>query len=148
MVENGLADAHRLRGDLDEFVFLDVFEAFFEGHDDLGNDARLVVGTRGTDIGELLGLANVDDEVVVVNVFADDLTHVDVLTGIDEELASILQLVDGVGIGIARLEGYHGTVDATLDVALEGLILLEAMGHDGLALRSSEHIGTQSDDAT
>ena len=82
-----------------------------------------------------------------MDVFADDLTHIDVLTGVDEELAAVLQLVDGIGESIASLEGYHGAVDTTLDVALVGLVLLEAMGHDGFALRGCEDVGAESDDA-
>ena len=82
-----------------------------------------------------------------MNMLAYHLTGIDILTGIDEELAAILQLIDGVSEGIAGIHGDHGTIDAALDLALVRLILLEAMGHDGLALRGGEHIGTQTDDA-
>ena len=56
--------------------------------------------------------------------------------------------IDEVGIGIAALQGYERTVDAAVYLALEGLVLLEAVRHDGLALRGCEDIGTQTDDAT
>ena len=147
MVEDGLADAHGLGSDLDELVLLDILQALLEAHDDLGDDAGLLVGAGGTDVGELLGLADIDDEVVVVDVFADDLTHIDVLTGVDEELATVLQLVDGIGEGIAGFEGNHRAVDTALDVALVGLVFLEAVGHDGFALRGCEDVGAESDDA-
>ena len=110
VVEDGLADAHGLGSDFDELVLLDILQALLEAHDDLGDDAGFLVGAGGTDISELLGLADIDDEVVVVDVFADDLTHIDILTGVDEELAAVLQLVDGIGEGIAGFEGYHGAV--------------------------------------
>ena len=69
-----------------------------------------------------------------MNVFADDLTHIDVLARVDEELAAILQLVDSVCKGIARIHGNHGTIDAALNLAFIGLVLLEAVSHDGFTL--------------
>ena len=51
MVENHLAHAHRFRRHFHVFVFLDVFQGFFEREDDRRNDAGLVVGTRSTHVG-------------------------------------------------------------------------------------------------
>ena len=78
---------------------------------------------------------------------AHHLTGIDLLARVDEELAAVLEFVDGIGVGGARLQGYHGAIGAAHDVALIGLVLLIAMGHDGLTLAGGEHIGTQSDDA-
>ena len=146
VVEDGLTHTHGLGRDLDEFVLLDVFETFLERHDSLGDDAGLLVGTRGTDVRELLGLADVDHEVVVMDMFANHLPGIDILTRIDEELSTILQLIDGIGKGITSIHGNHRTIDTTLYLTLERLILLEAVGHDGLTLRSCEDIGAQTDD--
>ena len=57
-------------------------------------------------------------------------------------------MIDGVGIGVAGLEGNHRTVGAARYLALVGLVLLEAVSHDGLALAGREHVGAQSNDAT
>ena len=94
----------------------------------------MYVGARCTDVGELLGLADVDDKVVVVHMLADDLSHVHLFARVDEELTAILQLVDGIGIGRARLQGNHRAVLPSLDVAFVGLVFLVAVGHDGFAL--------------
>ena len=83
-----------------------------------------------------------------MNVLANHLTHIDILTWVDEELAAILELVDSIGEGITCLEGYHRTIHTTLNLALIRLILLEAVRHDGLALRGCQHIGAQSDNTT
>ena len=77
----------------------------------------------------------------------DNLTCIHLVLGFDEELATVLQMVNGIGIGIAALQRYERTVDAAVYLALEGLVLLEAVRHDGLALRGCEDIGTQTDDA-
>ena len=69
MVEDDFAHTHRLGSYLYQLVFLDVFKAFLKRHDGLRNDASLIVGTAGTNVGELLGLADIDDKVVVVNMF-------------------------------------------------------------------------------
>ena len=148
MVEDDLAHTHGLGSDFDKLVLLDVFEALFQRHDGLGDDAGFLVGTRGADIGELLGLADVDHEVVVVDMLANHLSGIDVFTWIDEEFTTILQLVDGIGEGIARIHGDHGAVDTTLYLTLVGLVFLKAVGHDGLALRGGEHVGAQTNDTT
>ena len=69
-----------------------------------------------------------------MHVLSHYLSTIDILARVDEELATILQLVDGVSVGIARLKGYHRTIGAALYVALVWLILLETMRHDCLAL--------------
>ena len=79
--------------------------------------------------------------------FANHLTHINILTWVDEELTTVLQLVDGVGKGVAGLQSDHRTVDTALYLTLIGLILLEAVGHDGFTLRGGQHIGAQTDDA-
>ena len=107
VIQDGLAHAHRLGSNLDQLVLLDVFQTLLKTHDDLGDDASLFVCTRSTHVGELLGLADVDDEVVVVNMLTYNLTHIDILAWIDEELTTVLQFVDGVGKGITSLEGNH-----------------------------------------
>ena len=79
MVEDGLSHTYAFRGDLHELVGLDVFEAFLKAHDHLGYDACFLVTAAGPDVGELLGLCDIDDKVVVVNVLADDLSCIHLL---------------------------------------------------------------------
>ena len=147
MVEDDFAHTHGLGGNLHVFVLLDVFQCLFEGEDDGGHDACLVVGTGSAHIGELLGFSHVHHEVVVVDVFAHHLSGIDFVLRVDEEAATVLQVVDGVGKGRAGFERNHGAVLPAGDVALVRLVVLEAVGHDGFALRSGEHVGTQPDDA-
>ena len=80
MIEDDLTHSHGLGCHLKVFILLDALEAFFEAHHGLRNDAGLLVGTRGADVGELLGLADVDDEVVVMYVLANHLSAIDFLT--------------------------------------------------------------------
>ena len=70
------------------------------------------------------------------------LTSIDILTRIDEELTTILQLVDGIGKGITCIHRNHRTVDTALYLTLVRLILLEAVGHDSLTLTGRQHVST------
>ena len=63
-----------------------------------------------------------------------NLTSIHLILGFDEELATILQVVNGIGIGIAAFQRYERTVDTAVYLALERLVLLEAMRHYGLTL--------------
>ena len=80
--------------------------------------------------------------------FTYNLTHIDIFTWIDEELTTVLQLINSVGKGITGFKSNHRTVGTALDISLIGLILLETVSHDSLTLRSGQHIGTQTDDTT
>ncbi len=83
-----------------------------------------------------------------MNMLTYDLAAVNLLTWVDEELTTILKLIDGVSVSGTCLQGNHATVAATANLALVWLILLEAVSHDSLALRSRQHIGTKTDDTT
>ena len=80
-------------------------------------------------------------------VLAHHLAGVHLFLREDEEAAAVLQLVNGVGERRAGLHRYHRTVRAPLNLSLIGLILLEAVRHNGLARAGGQHVGAQADDA-
>ena len=43
VVEDGLSHTHRFRRHLHQLVFLDIFQTFLQGHDDLRDDTGLLV---------------------------------------------------------------------------------------------------------
>src|SRR5690554_2803393 len=133
-------------GDLHVFVALDVFEGFFQTEGDGGNDAHLVVGAGGTHVGQFLTLGNVDHEVAIAVVFADDLTHVHLFLGRDEKFAAILQLINGVSEGGAGFHADEGAVLAFFDGAAPGLKFDEAMGHNGFpGIGGTDHVMQTND---
>ena len=146
MVKYRLAYAHGFRSYLHQFVGLDILKTLLKRQDRLRDDARLVVGARCTDIGKLLRLGDIYHEVVVMNMLTHNLSVVNILARVYEELASVLQLVYGICKGIARLESNHRTVCTAEYIALVWLILLETVRHNGFTLRCSEDIGTESHD--
>src|SRR5690606_15144955 len=87
-VEQVLADADVLGGDLDQLVVLDVFEARFERHLADRADLGIVVLARGADVGELLAADDVDHQIARTAVLADDLPLIHLLAWADEEYAA------------------------------------------------------------
>ncbi len=64
----------------------------------------------------------------------------------DEELTAILQFVNGIGKSRTGLHGNHRTVGTPFNFTLIGLVFLKTVRHDGFSGRSSQHVGTQTDD--
>ena len=125
MVENDLAHTHALWSNLYILVALDILKTLFKAH-----------------------LYLRDNKVVIVNMLANNLTIVNLLTWIDEELTTILKFVDRISIGSTSLHSNHRTVGTANNITLVWLILFETVSHDSLTLRSCEHISTQTDDTT
>ena len=147
MIQNRFAHTHRLWCYLYQLVALDVLQALLKTHYGLWNNASLIISTRCTYVSKLLSLTYVYYQVVIVNMLTNYLTHVNILTWIDEELTTVLQLIDSISKGVTSIHRYHRTIYTALNLALVWLILLKAVGHDSLALTGRKHIGTQSDDS-
>ena len=113
MVEYYFAHTHAQRRHLHQLVGFDIFQSLFKRKHRARNDACLVVASAGTCIGKLLGLGNIDNQVVIVHMLAHYLAHIYLLTRIDEEFSSILQFVDGIGKRCSRFHGYHRAVYST-----------------------------------
>ena len=123
MVESDLAHTDALRSNLNELVALDILKTFLKTHYDLRYHTSLLVRATGTHIGELLGLGNVDYEVIVVNMFAHYLTAVNLFTRINEELPytlpqlrNILETLCGKGNYSADVE--EGTYQLLVKIGL------------------------------
>ena len=62
-----------------------------------GTMRAFFVGTRSAHVGQLLAFGHIHHQVFLVDVFSYDLSCIDCVLRFDEELASVLQVVDGVG---------------------------------------------------
>ena len=82
------SSGRRLRGcgwsDLDELVVGDEFDGRFERVADRGRQQHRLVLAGGADVGELLGLHGVHDEIVVAAVQSHDHAFVKRLAGVHE----------------------------------------------------------------
>src|SRR5580658_10191903 len=89
-LEDFFAQAKGFRGDLDHFVVGDELDGLFKVEQARGRETNGVVGGGGTHVGELLFADDVDVEVVVAGVLADDHAFVDFNSCRSEEDAAVL----------------------------------------------------------
>ena len=78
-------------------------------------------------------------------VLADDHPFVDLVAGADEHFGPLLQAVEAEGHGLAADHRHQHAVGPAGDVAFHRAIALEAMVHDGRALRGVEQPRPQAD---
>ena len=71
---------------------LDVLQRSFKRHLTGGANASGVVFTRGPDVRHLLSPGNIHGNVIFLDVFANDLSFVDPITGLYEEVPTIVKL--------------------------------------------------------
>src|SRR5215471_15872971 len=104
--------------DLDQFVVGDVFDGLFERQFAHGDQAQGLVGRRGAHVGKLLFADYVHVQVDVARVLADDRPFVNGRLGFDEDVAALLQVVDGVRGGLARTVRHQAPRAAPFHLAL------------------------------
>src|SRR6185312_6441990 len=146
-VEEFLAQPDRFRSHLDQFIILDIGERLFQRHLDRRRQAHRFVLRGGADVGELLALENVDLEVVVARVLADDHALVDLPAGLDHHRAAVFQLEHGVSHRLALVVRNQHAVATALDVALVGRIAMEQAVHDRGATGIGEQFALVADQA-
>src|SRR5258708_1426366 len=127
-VEEFLAQPDRLRGHLDQFVVLAIGQRLFQRHLDRRRQAHRFVLRGGADVGKLLALEDVDLEVVVSRMLADDHALVDLPARLDHHRAAVFQFEHRVSYSLALIIGDQHAVAAALDVALVGRGRMEQAG--------------------
>src|SRR5699024_465565 len=91
LVEDHLADAHRLRGDLHALVLPGELQRLLQGERARRGEVLERLRCGGPDVVELLLLGDVHVHVLTAGVLADDHALVDLVGGLDEEGAAVLQ---------------------------------------------------------
>ena len=96
-VEELFAQPDGLGGHLDQLVVVDEFERLFQIEADRRGQDNVLVGARGADVGQLLRLHGVDDQIVGARVDADDHPRIDVFPRTDQQPAAFLKIEQRVG---------------------------------------------------
>ena len=91
--------------DFNQLIVLDVVDGLLERESARRGEDDVFIASGGADVGELLAFGDVDDEVVVAAIFADDHPFVDLIAGRDKEDAAVLQVEAGVAVGFAGADG-------------------------------------------
>src|SRR5262245_20924620 len=146
LFESALAQPDLLRRDLDELVVRDELHRLLQRVADRRDQDDVLVAAGGADVGQLLGLERVHDQVVVAAVNADDLTLVDLVAMLREQLAALLQVEQRVRERLAlRVRDQHA-VDALTDLALEHRTeVIEDVVHEAGARGERAEVGLESD---
>ena len=133
MVQNPLADAQTLGGDLQQLVVRQELQALLQAQDPMGHQAQGLVAAAGPHIGQLLLLADVDGDVLLLGADANHHAGVDRNACADEQRAPLLGVEEAVGNGLAGLEGDEAAGVPAAQVALVGGVAVKDGGHDALA---------------
>ena len=134
MVEDLLADAQVLGSDLQQLVLSQELEAALETQLADGDEAQSVVRAGSTGIGQVLGLADVDIDVLAGSGVADDHALVDLLAGAHQQSAALLRVEQAVGDGLAGLKADQRTGGAVGDHASPDVVAVKDLVDDALAV--------------
>ena len=89
LTEQAFAQANGIWGDLNQFIVGDEFQSQFECHLSWRLEDDVFVRPGGANVGQVFAAADVDHDVVVLAVLADDLAGVDAIVRSDEHRAAI-----------------------------------------------------------
>ena len=76
-------------------------QALLQAHDLLRNQLQCLIGAGGTGVGQLLGLADIDLDILGLRVLADNHTGVNLLARSDKQGTALLCIEQTVGDGLA-----------------------------------------------
>src|SRR6185312_7363608 len=146
LVEKLLAQTDRLRCDLDEFVILDIGKRFFKRHADRWRQPHGLVLGRRTDIGELLALEYVDDEIVATRMLAHDHSVINFPAWLDHHWAAVFKIPQRVRDGVALFIGNKHAIATALDRSFVWRISMEQTIHDRGTTRVGEQFALIADE--
>src|SRR3954447_18051459 len=145
-VELDLADPDVLRGHLDALVVGTELQALLQREDRRRRQLDQLVARRLAHVRELLLTDDVDLEVFVARVLADDHAPVDQGAGAHEQLAAVAQRVDGVpGDGPSAVRDQRAA-QAAVDLADPRAVAVEDVARDAGAARDRQKLGAEADE--
>ena len=133
VVQDGLADAEVLGGDLQQLVIRQEFQALLQAHLPGRHQTQGVIAAGGTGVGQLFLLADVDHDVLLLGADAHHHALVHAHVGADEQHAALLRVEQTVGDGLTGLAGHQRAGIAAGQLTLIGGVAVEHAGHNALA---------------
>ena len=133
MVQDGLADAEVLGGDLQQLVVRQELQALLQAHLPGRHQTQSVIAAGGTGVGQLLLLADVHHDVLLLGADAHHHALVHAHVGADEQHAALLGVEQAVGDGLAGFAGHQRAGAAAGQFTLIGGVAVKHAGHDALA---------------
>ncbi len=109
--------------DFQKLVRIHIFDCLFQRHDSGGNKTKRLIGRRGTRIGQMFGLADIDFNIFGLGGLADNHAGVNFFACADKQDTAFLRVIQSVGNGSAGLEGNQGAGLSVRDIALVRLVI-------------------------
>ena len=147
-IEPALAQTDGLRRNLHELLIRDVAHGALERHAQRRRENERIVLAGRTHVRELLALDDVDDEIVLATVLADDHAFVHARLRIDHHRATLLQIEERVRRCFACSVRNEHALATACDLTFERRIGVEETVHDGRATRIRQQLTLIADKAT
>ena len=109
VIENALADSQMLRCDLKQLILSQIFEAVFQRHILRRDQAERIIAAACTGIGQMLSLADIDNNILGFRRTADDHALIDLGACRNEQTAALLRVIEAVCDRLACLIGDQRT---------------------------------------
>ncbi len=146
-VQDFLADAQAVRGNLQKLVRIDEFKRLLQTQYLWRSQLQGFVGGGGTRIRKVLGLTYIQLNIFRFRTLADDHAGVNLLSRPDKESSALLCAEQTVGHGFSGLESDQAALLPVLDVALIRRISVERGIQDAISLRIGQKFSAVSDQA-
>src|SRR5436190_8793364 len=143
--EDALAEAQRAWSDLQQLVLANPFESLLERQLAGRQEMNTFLRGGGAHVGELLLADDVDVDVFFPRVLAQNHALVHARAGLDEDLASVLHLLDRIGGRLAGAVGHQRARHAMRDLALPRLVAIEQMIQQAGAAGVGEELAAEAD---
>ena len=83
-IQDSLTDAQTLWGDLQQLILVDEFQCLLQAENLRRNQLQCLIRGRGTGVGQVLGLTDVQLDILGFSVLSDHHTAVNLFAGADE----------------------------------------------------------------
>ena len=131
--EEAFAHSDALWRYLNKFVITNKLKALFKAQLKRRRQPQRFIRTRGSHVGNVLFLADVDCDILVTGAFAHYLAFVNGISRAYEQPSALLRVEKSIGIGFSGLGSDEGAPGAFLDFAGIWFIILEYMTHYTIA---------------
>src|SRR6266550_4950852 len=144
-LQDFLAQAQGFRSDFDELIIRDELDRLLEIQLAERNQADRLIGRGSAHVGEFFLAHNIDIEIGVLRILADDHPFVDFHSRTSEQFAALLQVVQRVRGSYSRAIGHQGAGWAMRNFALPLRVAVEEGIHHDRSASVGKQLAAEAD---
>ena len=107
---------------------MDEVDRLFQGEFAWRGEDDVLIAARGTDVGELFSTGDIDDEVVIARILADDHPFVDFITGTDKKAAALLNAEASISSDFAKAIGDENAIGPSWNFSFVRAVAVAKIG--------------------